>query len=105
MSNVNEKIAELIEKLPAGLQPIAIALAGKSSEVPVEEIYSLIDNLVEGNTDAAYRAALAALGDDALAQEADVVIAELQTAAKESAETQANIKLFLKTAVTILLTA
>ncbi len=103
MGNINEKTAELIAKLPESLQPIATSLANQTTTLAVDEIYSLIDNLVEGNTEAAYKATLVALDDDALAAEADRVIAELETAAKESAETTANIKLFLKTAATILL--
>ncbi len=77
---LNEKITELIAKLPAELQPLAMEYLPTFQQMTLEEIRAMITQLVTGHTVEAYKVLAAKMINDELLAEINDLVGDTQAA-------------------------
>lgn len=80
MSTLNDKILELIAKLPAELQPLATEYIPAMQNMALSEILAMITELVNGNTVAAYKVIASKMTNDELLHEINALGNDVQAA-------------------------
>ncbi len=104
MTQINiEKLNQMISKLPPETQPIAKKYADRAVSVGIDEIYGIVSNLVDGNTDVAYQMALVAMSDDELSAEIKRLNSQLDAEVNNSAQETEDFKTLVKILITIAL--